>query len=66
MNSALSFFSFWAIIGVLLWAMARTDWGRHILYYVLWLAVVLMMVTQAQAIIDQLNESGIVTINNGQ
>lgn len=44
----LKFLSTWTIMILLIVLLARTSWGRPIVYWVLWLAVVLLIVTHGE------------------
>ena len=47
MTGALTWISTWIIMILLLVMISATRWGRSIVYYLLWLAVVLLLVTHA-------------------
>ena len=58
-NGAVSFIGAWLIVIVLGVALASTGWGKTILYYILWLAVILLVLTHIQEISNMLNAGGI-------
>ena len=51
MTGAVTWLSTWVIMIFLLVVLAKTQWGKTLVYYVLWLAVILLLVTHA----DELN-----------
>jgi hypothetical protein len=56
---AITWLSAWILFLLILAAIARTAWGHTILYYLLWLAVVFLLVTHYQEITDTLAAGGI-------
>lgn len=44
----LKFLSTWAIMILLLVLLAKTSWGKTVVYWLLWLAVVLLIVTHSE------------------
>lgn len=53
--SAWQWFVKWAVLGLILLAIARTDLGHRLVYYALWLMVALLVVTHPQDIANVLN-----------
>lgn len=47
MTGALTWISTWIIMILFLVMISATGWGRSIVYYILWLAVILLLVTHA-------------------
>lgn len=47
MTGALTWLTTWIVMILLLSMVARTSWGKPIVYWFLWLAVVLLLVTHA-------------------
>ena len=58
-NGAVTFIGAWLIVIVLGVALASQGWGKTILYYVLWLAVILLILTHVTEISSMLNAGGI-------
>jgi hypothetical protein len=48
--NAISWLTAWIVAIVLLVALASTSWGKGIVYYFLWLAVVLLLVTHGNEV----------------
>ena len=46
-GSALGWFAGWITILLLIALLARTNWGKPIVYYMTWLAVVILILTHA-------------------
>lgn len=46
-NGVVSWVATWIIMIALLGFLAQTNWGRPVVYWLLWLAVVLLLVTHA-------------------
>ena len=55
MSGAFSFFATWAAMIGLIMLLARLGWGRIIVYYLLWLAVILLLVTHADELASLIN-----------
>ena len=55
MLGALSWLSTWIIMIALLAIIAQTSWGRTIVYWLLWLAVLLLLVTHADELTSLFN-----------
>lgn len=53
-------FGAWLLFILLLVAFAKTAAGRTIVYYLLWLAVIFLLVSHAQEIADMFSAAGIV------
>lgn len=47
MTGAFTWISTWIIMILFLVMISATGWGRSIVYYILWLAVILLLVTHA-------------------
>jgi hypothetical protein len=47
MTGAITWISTWVIMILLLVMVSKTGWGRAIVYYLLWLAVILLLVSHA-------------------
>ena len=58
-NGTITFLGAWLLVIVFAVALAGTGWGKTLLYYILWLAVILLVITQAQEISNMLNAGGI-------
>ena len=58
-NGAVSFIGAWLLVIVIGVALASQGWGKTILYYVLWLAVILLILSHATEISNMLNAGGI-------
>ena len=58
-NGTITFLGAWLLVIVFAVALAGTGWGKTLLYYILWLAVILLVITQAQEISTMLNAGGI-------
>ncbi len=50
MTGVLSWLLAWLLFILLLWFLAARSWGATILYYLAWLAVVFVIVTQGKQI----------------
>lgn len=59
MTSALSWFSTWLIMILLLVVLAKITWGRTIVYYLLWLAVALLLYSHADELTSMFNVSAL-------
>ena len=57
--SAIAWFSAWALFLLILLAIAKTPWGRPIVYYLAWLAVIFLLVSHYQEITDLFTQGGI-------
>lgn len=55
MTGVVSWISTWTIMILLLVVLSKTSWGKSIVYYVLWLAVILLLVTHADEIKGMVN-----------
>lgn len=53
--NAWQFFVKWAVLILLVLVIAKTDLGRRVVYYLMWLAVLLLVVTHPQDIANVLN-----------
>lgn len=53
--SVLQWFTSWIIMILLIIFMARTAWGKTIVYYLLWLALVLLLVLHADELSSLIN-----------
>ena len=53
--NAWQFFVKWAVLIILLLVIAKTDLGRRFVYYGMWLAVLLLIVTHPSDIANVLN-----------
>ena len=58
-NGAVTFLGAWLLVIVAGVGLASTGWGKTILYYILWLAVILLVLSHAQEISNMLNAGGI-------
>ena len=58
-NGTATFIGAWLIVIVAGIALAGTGWGKTVLYYVLWLAVALLVLTHSSEISSMLNAGGI-------
>lgn len=58
-NGAVTFLGAWLLVIVIGIGLASTGWGKTLLYYLLWLAVIFLVLTHAQEISDMLNLGGI-------
>lgn len=58
-NGAVTFVGAWLLVIVFGIAIANTGWGKTIVYYVLWLAVIVLVLGQGQEISNMLNAAGI-------
>ena len=47
---AFQFFSAWLLMIVFLALLAATSWGKSVVYYTLWLAIALLLVTHVDEI----------------
>lgn len=59
MPAAVTWAAAWLLVLGVLWGISRTNWGRPITYYSLWLMVVLSVVTHYGTISDILNKGNI-------
>lgn len=50
MTGALAWITKWAVLILLVIVIARTEIGNRLIYYMLWLSVLLLVVTNADAI----------------
>ena len=57
--SAINWMAAWLLFILILIGIAQTPWGKTILYYLLWLAVVFLLVTHYQEITDLFAKGGI-------
>lgn len=57
--SAINWFAAWAVFILIIAAIAQTSWGRPVVYYLLWLAVIFLLVSHYQEIIELFAEGGI-------
>ena len=55
MIGALSWITTWVIMIALLAFIAQTSWGRVIVYWLLWLALLLLLVTHADELSSMIN-----------
>lgn len=55
MIGALSWITTWVIMIALLALIAQTSWGRVIVYWLLWLALLLLLVTHADELSSIVN-----------
>lgn len=55
MLGALSWLTTWIIMIAFLAIIAQTSWGRTIVYWLLWLAVLLLLVTHADELTSLFN-----------
>lgn len=62
---AFQWFAAWILFIVLLVAIAQVRAGRTLLYYLLWLAVVLLVVSHYQEITSIFAQGGIIPQNGG-
>ena len=58
-NGAVTFLGAWLLVIVIGVALSSTGWGKTIIYYVLWLAVILLVLSHASEISAMLNAGGI-------
>ena len=58
-NGTITFLGAWLIVIVAGVALASTGWGKTILYYILWLAVILLILSHANELSAMLNAGGI-------
>lgn len=58
-NGAVQFIGAWLIVIALGIGLANTGWGKTVLYYGLWLAVALLLITHANELSQILNAGGI-------
>ncbi len=61
---AFQWFGAWLLFILLLIALAQVRAGKTILYYLLWLAVVLLVVSHYQEITDMFASAGIIPAQN--
>ena len=57
--SAINWFAAWLLFILLLAGIAQTPWGRTLTYYVLWLAVIFLLVSHYKEITDLFAQGGI-------
>jgi hypothetical protein len=50
MNGVTQWFATWLIVIIGMTLLVRTDWGRPLVYGLLWLAIVLLLVTHADEV----------------
>ncbi len=55
MIGALSWMTTWIVVIALLALVAQTSWGRVIVYWLLWLALLLLLVTHADELSGMIN-----------
>lgn len=55
MTGVLSWLLTWTMMIVLLTVLSKTSWGRPLVYWFLWLAVLLLVVTHADEISSAFN-----------
>ena len=58
-NGAVTFIGAWLLVIVIGVALASTGWGKTIIYYILWLAVLFLVLSHASEISSMLNAGGI-------
>jgi hypothetical protein len=59
MNGVVSWFGTWLVMIVFLIILSKTGWGRTFVYYLLWLAVALLLVTHADELTGFFNLSAL-------
>ena len=57
--AAINWFAAWLLFLLILVGIAQTPWGRTIFYYLLWLAVLFLLLSHYQEITDMLSQGGI-------
>jgi len=63
--SAINWFAAWLLFILILVGISETPWGRVIFYYVLWLAVIFLLLSHYQEITDLFGKAGIGGTTNG-
>ena len=63
--SALQWFSAWIAILLIVGLLARSSWGKSIVYYFVWMAVVVLVLTHASDFAAIINPSQGGTPTNG-
>jgi hypothetical protein len=58
-QSAWTFIAAWSIFLLVLVGLAKTPWGRPAVYYMLWLLIAFLLVSQAQTITNMFVAAGI-------
>jgi hypothetical protein len=58
-NGTVTFLGAWLLVIVFAVALAGTGWGKTILYYILWLAVIMLVLSHASEISNMLNAGGV-------
>ena len=58
--SAINWFAAWLLFILILAGIARTSWGRPLVYYLLWLAVIFLLVSHYEEIISLFAQGGII------
>ena len=59
--SAIQWLTAWVLFIVILIALTSTKWGNTIAYYILWLAVLFLLVSHYQQITDIFKAGGIIS-----
>lgn len=59
MTGAVSWITTWLIMIGLLAILAKTEWGKSIVYYLLWLAVAVLLVTHADELTSMFNSKAL-------
>lgn len=62
MTGVVTWASTWIIMILLLVMVSKTGWGRSIIYYLLWLAVILLLVSHADDL-SSMFDSGALQLN---
>ena len=57
--SAINWFAAWVLFLLILAGIAQTPWGRPIVYYLLWLAIVFLLLSHFEEITQLFAQGGI-------
>ena len=55
MTGAFSWIATWIVMILLLIFLAKTQWGKGLVYWLIWLAVILLLVTHADELTSLIN-----------
>lgn len=64
MSDAATWMGGWLIVIIGLVSLTQTGWGRTIVYYFLWLAVLLLVVTHSNTITTMVAQTGLVSLSD--